>query len=215
MARKQPRRITSRRGSGKGKSGARKSKSVKTSIASTTRSGKSARGRSRTTTPRHYRAPRPSSLSPAELKKRGDALAAHADMLRNRKLTASQAAKDWGVKVTDFWKYIPKAFNKDARGRIRAVADRYMRRLEIPGPDGPIVIKVRGSKARGEFARFRNDVFRFLAGDRSAIDKWQGVSIQGRELLTDPQILQTLGDQENLPEHFGSEQVIPYSGGAA
>jgi hypothetical protein len=161
------------------------------------------------------RAPRPSSLSPSQLKIRADALAAHADMLRDRNRTASQAASDHGLRVRDFWKFIPKAFKKDSKGRIRAVPDRYVRRMEIPGPDGPIVIKIKGSKARGDVARFRNDVFGFLRGDASALDKWKGVKIQGHELLTDPNIIKLLGAQDNLPEHFGSEQVIPYSGGAA
>jgi hypothetical protein len=135
-------------------------------------------------------------------------------MLRDPSLTAEKAADNRGVKVSDFWTFIPKAFRK-SRGRIRAVADRYVRRLEIPGPDGPIIIKIRGSKARSEAARFRNDVFRFLQGDLTAIDKWKGVSIQGHELLTDPRILKLLGQQGNLPEHFGSEQIIPYYGGGA
>jgi hypothetical protein len=135
-------------------------------------------------------------------------------MLRNPTLAASQAAKEHGVSVRDFWKYIPKAFKKDSKGRIRAVPDRYTRRMEIPGPDGPVVIKIRGSKARGDVARFRNDVFEFLRGEASALDKWKGVKIQGHELLTDPKIIRLLGEQDNLPEHFGSEQVIPYSGGA-
>ena len=135
-------------------------------------------------------------------------------MLRNRKLSASQAATGHGITVRDFWKYVPKAFKKDSRGRIRAIPDRYVRRMEIPGPDRPIVIKIRGSKARSDMARFRNDVFAFLAGDGHALDKWKGVKIQGHELLTDPKIIRVLGEQENLPEHFGSEQVIPYSGGA-
>jgi len=160
------------------------------------------------------RAPRPSSLSARQLKKRADVLAAHADMLRNPKLTASQAAKDNGISVRDLWRYAPAAFKKNS-GRIRAVADRYLRRMEIPGPSGPIVIKVRGSKARSEIARFRNDVFDSLGDNPSALDKWKGVKIQGHELLTNPEILQLLADQDNLPEHFGSEQVIPYSGGAA
>ena len=162
-----------------------------------------------------YRAPRPSSLTVEQLKTRADVLAAHSDMLRDRNLTASRAARDNGVSVRDFWKYIPKAFKKDSRGRIRAIPDRYVRRMEIPGRDGPILITVRGSKAKGEFARFRNDVFSFLAGNRSALDKWDGVTIQGHKLLTDPRIIRMLGEQGNLPEHFGSEQVIPYSGGAA
>jgi hypothetical protein len=142
-------------------------------------------------------------------------MAAHADMLRDRKLTASQAAKDHRVSTYAFWTYIPKAFKKDANGRIRAVQDRYLRRMEIQGANGPELIKVRGSRARNEFAKYRNDVFRFLAGDGSALDKWDGVTIQGHKLFTDRKILQRQGEEDNLPEHFGSEQIIPYSGGAA
>jgi len=166
-------------------------------------------------TTKGHRAPRLSSLTLRQLETRADVLAAHSDMMRDRSLSASRAARDHGVTVLDLWKYIPKAFKKDPDGRIRAVADRYLRRLEIPGPDGPIVIKIRGSKARRQAARFRNDVFSFLGGDASALDKWKGVKIQGHELLTDPRIIRLLGEQENLPEHFGSEQVIPYSKGAA
>lgn len=216
MAQKKLRRITSSRGSGKGSSGARKQTRPASIVRDPARSRKSTRVRSRAVPmSKDYRAPRPSSLSKRQLKTRADVLAAHSDMLRDRNLTASQAAKDNGVTVRDFWKYIPKAFKKDSRGRIRAIADRYVRRMEIPGPDGPILIKIRGSKAKGELARFRNDFFRVLAGDRSAIDKWKGVTIQGHKLLTDPRIIRMLGEEDNLPEHFGSEQVIPYSSGAA
>src|SRR5207237_130761 len=144
-----------------------------------------------------------------------DARAANADILRDPTLTAAQAARENGVSVRDFWKYIPKAFKKDSSGRIRAIADRYVRRMEVPGPDEPILITIRGSKARNDVARFRNDVFQFLSGDVSAIEKWKGVKIQGYELLADAEILRRLGEQENLPEHFGSEQVIPYSGAGA
>jgi len=160
------------------------------------------------------RAPRPSSLSAEQLQKRADALAAHADMLRDPKLAASQAAKERGISTRAFWTYIPKAFKKDKRGRIRAVPDRYVRRMEIPGRNGTALIKVRGSKARNEFARYRNDVFRFQGGDIHALDKWDGVTIQGHTLLTDRGILQNLAEQDKLPEHFGSEQIIPYAGGA-
>lgn len=162
----------------------------------------------------HYRAPRPSSLSTARLRRRAGALAAHADMLRDPKLTAAEAAKDNGITTRDLWTYIPKAFKKDSKGRIRAVADRYVRRMEVPGPQGPIIIKVKGSRARNQIARYRNDVFSFQGGDLKALNKWRGVTIQGHKLLTDPQVLKVQGQQDNLPEHFGSEQVIPYSGGA-
>src|SRR5690242_4357217 len=117
----------------------------------TRQSGKTAKKRSQIPPlSRQYRAPRPSSLSASQLKIRADALGAHADMLRDRKLTASQAAKEHGVSLRDFWRFIPKAFKKDSRGRILPIPDRYVRRLYIPGPDGPILIKIRGSKARSD-----------------------------------------------------------------
>lgn len=173
------------------------------------------RARRAATISKCYRAPRPSSLSAEQLRIRANVLAAHSDMMRDHYLSASRAARDNGVSIRDFWKYIPKAFKKDSGGRIRAIADHYVRRMEIPGPDGPVVVKIRGYKAKTEIARFRNDVFRYLGGNRSALEKWKGVRIQGHELLTDPRIIRLLGEQDNLPEHFGSEQVIPYSGGAA
>jgi hypothetical protein len=133
-------------------------------------------------------------------------------MMRDPSLTASKAAKDRDVTVADFWKYIPKAFKKDSRGRIRAVADRYLRRMQMPSENGPILMKIRGYKAKREMTRYREDYFRFLEGDQSVLDKWKGVTIQGHKLLTDPDIIRLQGEGENLPEHFGSEQVIPYSG---
>ena len=179
------------------------------------RSGKKSIKSSGANSSHTYRVLRPSSLSPPQLKKRSDVLAAHADMMRNPKLRATQTAKDHGISVRDLWVYAPKAFTKESNGRIRATPDRYVRRMEIFGPNGPIVIKVRGSKARSQVAQFRNDVFAFLGGNATALDKWKGIKIQGNELLTDPEILLLLAQQDNLPEHFGSEQVIPYSGGTA
>jgi hypothetical protein len=213
MARKRTGQKISRRGKGspQGQRGSRKlDSSVAPARSSRKRTVFTRRGEELQT----YRAHRPSSLSPSQLATRAKVFAAHADMQRDRTLTAAEAARQNGVAVRDFWKYLPRAFRKDSSGKIHAIADRYTRRMEIPGPDGPIVIKIRGSKARSRFARFRDDVFRFLGGDLTALDKWKGVSIQGHELLTDPRILKILGEQGNLPEHFGSEQVIPYYGAA-
>jgi hypothetical protein len=135
-------------------------------------------------------------------------------MMRDHTLSASQAARDRGVTVRDFWKYIPKAFKRDSHRRIRAVTDQYVRRMEVPGPNGWMLMKMKGSSARNKWARFRNDALAFLGGDLSALDKWKGVRIQGHELTTDPRSIQLLGDEEKRPEHFGSEQPIPYAGGA-
>ena len=178
---------------------AKRTRSTSLNIAQSERAGKARSGARAYAHSRHYRARRPSSLSAKELKERAAVLAAHSNMLRDRNLTTSQAARNNGVTIRDFWKYIPKAFKKDSSGRILAIPDRYLRRMEIPGPDRPIVITIRGSKARSDMARFRNDAFDFLGGDRLALDKWKGVRIQGHELLTDPSIIRLLGEQDNLP----------------
>src|SRR5947208_2389272 len=70
-----------------------------------------------------HRAPRLRSLSAAQLKRRAAVFAAHASMMRNPKVTASQAAKDNGIRVRDFWVYAPKAFKKDSGVRLLAVPD--------------------------------------------------------------------------------------------
>ena len=120
MARKQPLRITSRRGSGKGKSGANsKTRLSLNSITRRRREAQRARARSASPGSKHYRAPSPSTLSAKQLRTRANVLAAHADMLRDPSLTAEKAADNRGVKVSDFWRYIPKAFKK-SRGRIQS-----------------------------------------------------------------------------------------------
>src|SRR2546427_13133436 len=99
MAQKQLRRITYSRGSSKRSSGA-KTKFVKYSITGSARSGHSKSV---------YRAPRPSSLSASERVTRSQVFAAHAHMRLNPSLSASQAARDNGVTLRDFHKYLPKA----------------------------------------------------------------------------------------------------------
>src|SRR6266699_3592885 len=108
------------------------------------RSSQTRRPRRAASISKHHRAPRLSSLSAEQLKVRADVLAAHSDMMRDHNLSASRAARDKGVTIRDFWKYIPRAFKKGPGGRIRAIADQYVRRMEIPGPDGPVVVKIKG-----------------------------------------------------------------------
>lgn len=70
-------------------------------------------------------------------------------------------------------------------GRIRATkSDRLVRYLQVPGPNGPIDINVRGSKLASEFAKYKAAVNRLLAGDRNAMSPWQGRKIAGIELIS-------------------------------
>jgi hypothetical protein len=115
--------------------------------------------------------------------------------------TLSKAARDNGVTTRTIKRYAGSALLQDrAGGRIRATkSDRLVRYLQIPGPDGPRDITVRGSKVASEFARYKADINRLLRGDRHAMNKWEGRKIAGIELVTDPKILIEQARKDLLP----------------
>src|ERR1700758_2183256 len=87
----------------------------------------------------------------------------------------SRAARDNGVTVRTIKRYVGSALVQDRPGgRIRATkSDRLVRYLQIPGPDGPRNIDVRGSKAASKFAKYKAAINRLLAGDRPAMAQWR------------------------------------------
>lgn len=115
--------------------------------------------------------------------------------------TLSRAARDNGVTTRTIRRYAGSALVQDRPGgRIRATkSDRLVRYLQIPGPDGPRDVTVRGSKAASEFANYKAAVNRLLRGDRHALDRWHGKTIQGIQLVTDPKLLVEQARKEILP----------------
>lgn len=125
----------------------------------------------------------------------------------------SRAARDNGVTIRTVKRYVSSALVQDRPGgRIRATeSDRLLRYLQIPGPNGPREITVRGSKAASKFATYKASINRLLRGDRNAMARWQGKSIAGVELITDPKILIDQARKEILPYSL----YRSLSGGAA
>jgi hypothetical protein len=113
----------------------------------------------------------------------------------------SRAARDNGVTIRTVKRYVRSALVQDRPGgRIRATkSDRLTRYLQIPGPNGPRDITVRGSKTASKFANYKTSINRLLRGDRHALDKWRGKKIAGIELVTDPQVLVDQARKEILP----------------
>jgi hypothetical protein len=113
----------------------------------------------------------------------------------------SRAGRENGVTPRTIKRYVGSALIQDRPGgRIRATkSDRLVRYLQIPGPDGPREISVRGSKAASEVANYKAAVNRFLRGDRSGLGSWQGKKIAGIELVTDPKVLIDHADKGLLP----------------
>lgn len=115
--------------------------------------------------------------------------------------TLSRAAHENGVTLRTIRRYVGSALVQDRRGgRIRATnSDRLVRYLQIPGPDGPRDITVRGSKAASKFANYKAAINRLLRGDRNAMAPWHGKKIAGIELITDTRTLVEQARKEILP----------------
>jgi len=113
----------------------------------------------------------------------------------------SQAAHDNGVTTRTIKKYVGSALIQDRPGgRIRPTkSDRFVRYLQIPGPQVPVEIRAHGSKEATEVARYKAAVNRFLGGDLKALEPWRGRKIAGVELVTDRQTLKGLAQDELLP----------------
>lgn len=132
--------------------------------------------------------------------------------MRHR-VTLSRAARDNGVTIRTIKRYVGSALVQGRPGgRIRATkSDRLVRYLQIPGPDGPRDITVRGSKAASEFANYKAAINRLLRGDRNAMAPWHGRRIAGIELITDTKTLVEQAPKEILPYSL----YCSLSGGAA
>jgi len=164
--------------------------------------------RKRNTIPRNERA---SKLSERSFASRDRALHALWDIRRGSSL--AQAARDNGVTIRTIKKYVGSALLQDRPGgRIRATkSDRLVRYVQIPGPFGPVEIKVRGSKQASDAAKYDAAVSRFLRGDLKALAPWHGKKIGGVELITASSALKGLAQKELLPHSL----YRALSGGAA
>jgi hypothetical protein len=113
----------------------------------------------------------------------------------------SRAARDNGVTARTIKRYAGSALIQDRPGgRIRVTkSDRLVRYLQIPGPDGPRDITVRGSKKASEFAHYKAAINRLLRGDSNAMAPWHGIKIAGIALITDTKTLVEQARKEILP----------------
>ncbi len=127
--------------------------------------------------------------------------ALHALAAMRHGASISRAARENGVTPRTIKRYAGAALVQDRPGgRIRATkSDRLVRYLQIPGPNGPIEITVRGSKAASEVAKYKSAVNRFLRGERNALADWHGKKIAGIELITAGSILVDHADKGLLP----------------
>jgi len=168
MARKQSRRITSRRGSGKGESGARKQ----------TRSQSIVRG-----LPRSRKGAGAPSLK-QQLRRSAF------ELLRSRREgnTWEEAERLSGIDRITAESILPSAFFRDERRRLQARgSDRYTRKLKIPTtkPGQFRWLRARGSRQASLVGTWSNALKAAGRGDFSLIDAFpRNVFIDGIRLAT-------------------------------
>jgi len=154
----------------------------------------------------HRSTPALAKLSARSKEARNRAL--HALTAIRRGTSLAEAAKSEGVSQRTILKYVGSALRQDhAGGRIRAVPrDRFTRHLQIPGPDGPIQITVKGNKEATELAAYVSARAAFLrSGDESALRRFLGKKIGGHILVTDPKLLTAQAEQgESFDQLYSS-----------
>jgi hypothetical protein len=182
MARKQPRRITSRRGSGKGKSGASGKNLSTRSIAHRVSAAKPALSR-----PAHsaWTISRFKALTPTQKDTYFRAKSVIKDARSGK--SPSQAARDNHTSLATVLRYFPSDFTKRKGSRQYSVStsDKHVNEVLSLGNNGYEPFLLRGSREASRQGRYLNDVKRALGGDTSALDKWRHRKIGGRVLITD------------------------------
>lgn len=125
----------------------------------------------------------------------------HALRDMRRGASMSNAAHDNGVSIPTLKKYVGSALVQERPGgRVRATkSDRFVRYLQLPGLQGPVFADTRSWKEAQQAARYKWDVNRVLAGDLNATERWKGKKIAGIELITAPETLKGLAQDELLP----------------
>jgi hypothetical protein len=127
-----------------------------------------------------------------EAKKRAfDAVA----KMRHDKLSLEAASRDAGTKASTVRKYLPAALRRKSGRWIATKSDSYVRVLRIPGPQGPVTVRARGSKEAQFVSTYLSSVMRWSAKHKAyELKPFQGKKIGGVELLTSPRALEALRD---------------------
>jgi hypothetical protein len=111
-------------------------------------------------------------------------------MRHDPNLSLSHAARLQGVKPSTVKKYVPAALKK-IKGKFRAMKnDRYDVTLYVPDANGnEVAVRTRTSKDRSALGRYLAALGRYLGGNVNALVAWQGKTIAGIKLLTNPRTI--------------------------
>jgi hypothetical protein len=142
-------------------------------------------------------------LGPEARQTRDNALEA-LHLMRSRRLSLAQAAREIHASPRTVIKYVGTALTKTTAGRYKAKpSDRLLRSLGFITPKHQITIDVRGSRLASRIATYWNAVDRYLkTGDAGSLKRFAGKSVKiGRlryTFVTDPYILRRLVNEAQV-----------------
>jgi len=108
--------------------------------------------------------------------------------------TLTAAAREEHIDPRTVRKYLENELKGLTEGRIQPTkADRRRRDMLIPTSLGPIPVAIHGSEAASRHGRYMSAVGKYLrTGDSDVLDEFEGQSIAGHPLITDPDVLNSL-----------------------
>jgi hypothetical protein len=115
--------------------------------------------------------------------------------MRHAGESLTAAAREEHVDPRTVRKYLGHQLRKSGPGKPYrpTKADRMSRRMLVPSATGPSPIIVRGSKEASRLGRYMSAVGKYVrTGETAALEKFEGQSISGHRLITDPEMLSSL-----------------------
>ncbi len=114
--------------------------------------------------------------------------------MRRTGYSLTAASREEHIDPRTVRKYVGAELKKLSKGQTQATkSDRRKRNMLIPTSLGPTPIVVHGSKQASQLGRYMSAVGKYLhTGDTDALEEFEGQSIAGHALITDPETLSVL-----------------------
>jgi hypothetical protein len=128
------------------------------------------------------------------------------NLIRRKGYALADAVREADTSARTFHKYLGSEVLPSKRGqRLRVTKeDRRIREMPITTALGDVAMKIHGSENASVNAAHRRAMLHYLRkGDDSLLVPFRGKSIDGVELLTDPELISALAEQGAIkPEQF-------------
>lgn len=114
--------------------------------------------------------------------------------MRRTDATLTAAAREEHIDPRTVRKYVGAELRGITKGEVQPTkADWRVRNMLVPTAKGVAPASIRGSKQASQLGRYMSAVGKYLiTGDASGLEEFEGQSIAGHNLITDPDTLSSL-----------------------